>query len=140
CCRMRSFNTSRLSSSTSFGGGMSCVSGLPPPFLALDRVFSSVICVPLLVMRWAGPATAPPPSCPDLTGNRRGAPWMVGLGEAKRRGHPASRSIIPEKYKKARVKRALASGPFSVIVLGGAHDLSASVRRLGGGATEYVRV
>jgi hypothetical protein len=39
-----------------------------------------------------------------------------------------------------QVKRALASGPGSVFLLGGAHDLSASVRRLGGGTTEYVRV
>jgi hypothetical protein len=29
---------------------------------------------------------------------------MVGLGKAKIRGHPASMSIIPEKYKKARVR------------------------------------
>jgi hypothetical protein len=38
------------------------------------------------------------------------------------------------------VKAALASGPCSFIVLGGKHDLSAGVRRLGGGTTEYVRV
>jgi hypothetical protein len=40
----------------------------------------------------------------------------------------------------AQVKAALASGPCSFIVLGGKHDLSESVRRLGGGVTEYVRV
>jgi hypothetical protein len=40
----------------------------------------------------------------------------------------------------AQVKAALASGPCSLLVLGGGHDLSSSVRRLGGGATEYVRV
>jgi hypothetical protein len=39
-----------------------------------------------------------------------------------------------------QVKRALASGTCSVLVLGGAHDLSASVRRLGGGNAEYIRV
>ena len=39
-----------------------------------------------------------------------------------------------------QVKRALASGPCSVIVLGGAHDLSASVRKFGSGTTEYIRV
>ena len=32
-----------------------------------------------------------------------------------------------------QVRRALAAGPCAVIVLGGAHDLSARVRRLGGG-------
>jgi hypothetical protein len=40
----------------------------------------------------------------------------------------------------AQVKAALVSGPCSFIVLGGEHDLSQSVRRLGGGAVEYVRV
>jgi hypothetical protein len=35
-----------------------------------------------------------------------------------------------------QVKRALASGPCSLVVLAGAHDLSASVPRLGGGNTE----
>lgn len=39
-----------------------------------------------------------------------------------------------------RVKRALAAGPVAVLVLGGAHDLSEGVRRLGGGTTEYIRV
>lgn len=39
-----------------------------------------------------------------------------------------------------QVRRALAAGPCAVLVLGGAHDLSASVRRLGGGSTEYIRV
>ncbi len=39
-----------------------------------------------------------------------------------------------------QVKRALASGPCSLLILGGAHDLSASVQRHGGGTTEYVRV
>ena len=40
----------------------------------------------------------------------------------------------------AQVKHATAGGPVDVIVLGGAHDLSASVRRLGGGKCEYLRV
>jgi hypothetical protein len=40
----------------------------------------------------------------------------------------------------AQVKAALASGPVSVIVLGGGHDLSDSVRRVGGGTVEYLRV
>jgi hypothetical protein len=39
-----------------------------------------------------------------------------------------------------QVKAALASGPCSLLILGGAHDLSASVRRLGGGTAEYLRV
>lgn len=39
-----------------------------------------------------------------------------------------------------QVRRALAAGPCAVLVLGGAHDLSASVRRLGDGTTEYIRV
>jgi hypothetical protein len=40
----------------------------------------------------------------------------------------------------SQVKAALESGPCAFVILGGAHDLSASVRRLGGGQTEYVRV
>lgn len=40
----------------------------------------------------------------------------------------------------AQVKHAMAGGPVVVIVLGGSHDLSASVRRLGGGKCEYLRL
>lgn len=40
----------------------------------------------------------------------------------------------------AQVQAALASGPVSVLILGGEHDLSASVRRLDGGTAEYMRV
>jgi hypothetical protein len=38
-----------------------------------------------------------------------------------------------------QVKAALASGPCSLLIRGGAHDLSASVGRFGG-TTEYLRV
>jgi hypothetical protein len=38
------------------------------------------------------------------------------------------------------VKAALASGPVAVIVLGGSHDLSGSVRRHGGWGCEYIWV
>jgi hypothetical protein len=40
----------------------------------------------------------------------------------------------------AQVKAALDGGPFALIVLGGAHDLSDSVRRVAGGDCEYIRV
>src|SRR5262249_6484610 len=40
----------------------------------------------------------------------------------------------------AEVKVALDSGPFALLILGGGHDLSASVRRLGKGRVEYMRV
>jgi hypothetical protein len=40
----------------------------------------------------------------------------------------------------AQVRAALGDGPLSVIVPGGAHDLSASVRRVAGGDGAYVRV
>jgi hypothetical protein len=40
----------------------------------------------------------------------------------------------------AQVKAALKSGRVALIVLGGSHDLSASVRELAPGACEYVRV
>jgi hypothetical protein len=40
----------------------------------------------------------------------------------------------------AQVKAVQASGPCSLLVLGGGHDLSASVRRVGGGTTEHLRV
>jgi hypothetical protein len=39
----------------------------------------------------------------------------------------------------AQVRLAVASGRCSVLVLGGSHDLSASMRKLGGGV-EYIRV
>jgi len=40
----------------------------------------------------------------------------------------------------AQVKVVLDKGAFGLIVLGGAHDLSDSVRRLGQGRCEYIRV
>jgi hypothetical protein len=40
----------------------------------------------------------------------------------------------------SQVKAALESGACAFVILGGSHDLSASVRRLGVGQTEYVRV
>jgi hypothetical protein len=40
----------------------------------------------------------------------------------------------------AQVRTVLDNGPYALIVLGGAHDLSDSVQRLGGGHCEYVRV
>jgi hypothetical protein len=45
-----------------------------------------------------------------------------------------------EARRDAQVKSALASGPVSVIILGGDHDLSASIKRLGKGRVEYIRV
>jgi hypothetical protein len=49
---------------------------------------------------------------------------------------PASR----EARRDVQVKAAMNSGACSFIILGGDHDLSEGVRRLGGGADEYVRV
>lgn len=40
----------------------------------------------------------------------------------------------------AQVKAVMKEGPVAVIVLGGSHDLSSSVQRLGGGNCEYLRV
>jgi hypothetical protein len=40
----------------------------------------------------------------------------------------------------SQVMAALASGPCAFIILGGGHDLSASVRRLVGGRAGYIRV
>lgn len=40
----------------------------------------------------------------------------------------------------AQVKAALRHGPFALIILGGAHDLSDSVKRLGDGRCQYIRV
>lgn len=40
----------------------------------------------------------------------------------------------------AIVRRLLAGGSLAVVVLGGAHDLSEQIRRLGGGRCEYLRV
>ena len=42
--------------------------------------------------------------------------------------------------KDAQVKAVMDKGGFGLIVLGGAHDLSDSVRRLGQGRCEYIRV
>jgi hypothetical protein len=38
------------------------------------------------------------------------------------------------------VKAALDSGPCALLILGGGHDLSESIRRLGESSTEYLRV
>lgn len=39
-----------------------------------------------------------------------------------------------------QVELALENGPFTLLILGGAHDLSASVKRLPGADCEYLRV
>jgi hypothetical protein len=76
----------------------------------------------------------------------------VGGAVAQAGGEPLAAAAEPgtggkveraklEARHDAQVKAALASGgPCSLLVLGGGHDLSASVRRLGGGAAEYVRI
>lgn len=51
--------------------------------------------------------------------------------------------LDPERVREredAQVRAVLSGEPAAVIVLGGAHDLSGSVRRLGGGRCEYFRV
>lgn len=51
--------------------------------------------------------------------------------------------LDPEKLKArrdAQVKGVLEKGAFGLIVLGGAHDLSENVQRLGQGRCEYIRV
>jgi hypothetical protein len=45
-----------------------------------------------------------------------------------------------EAREAAIVAAALRHGPVAVIVLGGGHDLSAQVRRLGGGRCDHLRV
>ncbi|MBI2806080.1 MAG: hypothetical protein HYX68_13955 [Planctomycetes bacterium] len=40
----------------------------------------------------------------------------------------------------AQVKAVLENGPVGFVILGGSHDLSDSVRRLGGGKSEYIRL
>jgi len=55
--------------------------------------------------------------------------------------------VLPLDDEAAPARRAgreggqvLASGPCAFVILGGSHDLSASVQRLGGGTTDYLRV
>ena len=45
-----------------------------------------------------------------------------------------------EKRHDGQVKAVLDNGPVGLIILGGAHDLSKNVRRLGDGKCEYIRV
>ena len=45
-----------------------------------------------------------------------------------------------EAREDGQVRLLLDSGPFALIVLGGAHDLSDNVHRLSGGQAEYIRV
>lgn len=68
-------------------------------------------------------------------------------GEALEKAKPVTLSdgvkldpVKVEARHDAQVKLASAGGPVAVIVLGGAHDLSPSVRRLGSGKAEYLRV
>jgi hypothetical protein len=56
--------------------------------------------------------------------------------DGKMQMDPASRQVRHD----GQVKAALKSGPCSFIILGGNHNLSASVQRIGAGTTEYVRV
>jgi hypothetical protein len=56
---------------------------------------------------------------------------------------PSGMRLDPEKKKArqdAQVKAVMNQGGFGLIVLGGAHDLSDSVLRLGQGRCEYIRV
>jgi hypothetical protein len=66
--------------------------------------------------------------------------WADTFVEAK----PAPGRPVDAAAQRARedfqVKAALASGPVSVILLGGGHDLTETVRRTGGVAVEYLRV
>ncbi len=45
-----------------------------------------------------------------------------------------------EARQTAQAKRLLADGEFTLIVLGGAHDLGDNLERLSGGQAEYIRV
>jgi hypothetical protein len=45
-----------------------------------------------------------------------------------------------EARHEGQVLAALGSGPCSLLILGGGHDLSGAVRRLGKGDVEYIRV
>ena len=45
-----------------------------------------------------------------------------------------------EVREDAQVQLLLEQGPFDLIILGGAHDLSDNIDRLSGGKAEYIRV
>jgi len=49
-------------------------------------------------------------------------------------------SAAVAKREEAMVKNALASGPVTVIICGGAHDLTAAIRTGAGNGCEYLRV
>jgi hypothetical protein len=63
----------------------------------------------------------------------------AGLLDAAKPGSGGEVERVKLEARHDAQVKALASGPCSVLVLGGGHDLSASVRRLGGTA-EYIRV
>jgi len=74
---------------------------------------------------------------------------MVPLedAEAMEKAKPISPNggvkLDPQKIKRrhdAQVKAVVKQGPVAVIILGGAHDLTASIKRVGGGPFEYLRV
>jgi hypothetical protein len=48
--------------------------------------------------------------------------------------------VTVEARHEAEMRSALGSGPCSLLILGGAPDLTAAVRRLGNGEAEYIRV
>jgi hypothetical protein len=68
----------------------------------------------------------------------------AGLLEKAKPVAPDGRQQENAEAERARedaiVRRALRSGPVAFIVLGGAHDLSGSIRRAAGGRCEYLRV
>src|SRR4051794_3190306 len=91
---------------------------------------------------WRSPATAG--TCRRRSAGRRwaggapaGRPGTAQRGAARPDGgeDPAA---VRDRHD-AEVRAALASGPVALVILGGAHNLADSVRRLGGDV-EYVRV
>ena len=65
---------------------------------------------------------------------------LIGIAtawELVARGEPVT---VIEAREDAMVKKMLDGGPFAFVVLGGGHDLSDNIERLGGGSCEYLTV
>ena len=86
--------------------------------------------------KYLSKAKRPPPPGPVRPSRGKSADWANPVAED---GTVILDHDKIEARQDAQARRLLAGSKFSLIVLGGAHDLSDNLDRLSGGQAEYIR-